>query len=73
MARKQRRDKKGAIMSVLGERYPLSALPGDTAVYPRRLHDASWFEPLGHDQSFEYRRYVTECHKTYNLFAVGCY
>ena len=50
MARKQPRDKKNDNMSVLGENYPVSALPG---VYPCRLHEASWF---GHDQSFDYRR-----------------
>ena len=59
MARKQLRDKKSDNMNVLGESYRLSALPGDTAVYPCRLHDASWFERLRHDQSYDYRRYVT--------------
>ena len=59
MARKQLGDKKSDNMSVLGESYRLSGLSGDTAVYPCRLHDASWFERLGHDQSFDYRRYVT--------------
>ena len=59
MARKQLRDKKSDNMSVLGESYRLSALPGDTAVYPCRLHDASLFERLRYDQSYDYRRYVT--------------
>ena len=56
MARKQSRDKKSDNMSVLGGNYRVSALPGDTAVYPYRLHEASWFERLGHDQSYDYRR-----------------
>ena len=62
MARKQTRENKTDSMSVLGESYPLSALPGDTAVYARRLHElevASWFERPRHDQSFDFRRYMT--------------